>query len=215
METIPILLAEADSKVLCALDRPLRESIPGIDLHISNSVDEAAHQLQKFRYDTIITNTLFLLEHCHRLLHTKRALQSLTPLILTLGESDQKQTHKVWQTASFSLLTKPIDSSEAVKAVRLALWQNRLLRLIASREKALSTFREHIRAFPDDWKSEAIFAATVSAMEKTFTALGVSIQRIEEAHDQCLYDLAASVEARSRQRALDRLVQSSGTEHTQ
>ena len=212
METTPILLAEADPDILSALDRPLCEAIPRIDLHVSRSVDEAAHKLQKFHFNTIITSTPFLLAHNHQLLHTKRALQSLTPLIVTVGGSDRTQAHEILESGTFTILTRPIDPSEAVKAVRLALWQNRLLRLIASREKALSTFRKHLEAFPNDWKSEEIFMRTLSIMEKTFLAFGTSIQRIEETHDKFLYDVAVSVDLHSRQRALERLFKSASTE---
>jgi len=109
------------------------------------------------------------------------------------------------QTGSFSVLTKPIDAGEAVKSVRLALWQNRLLKLIASREKALAAFREHIKKFPEDWKGEELFARSLALMERTLTALGTSLQRMEETHDPYLFDIAVSIDLRSRQRALDRL----------
>lgn len=104
------------------------------------------------------------------------------------------------------MIVTPIHPTEAVETVRLALWQNWLLRLLASKDRSDTLFEEHMAAFPDDCKTEEHFVRHVEVLERTIDALQSRMCLLMDGDDeQVLFDIAASVMQCARQRALDRL----------
>ena len=211
MPTGSILLAETDPRALAKLPALLAERLPKVQLEICKSVDEAARSLRRSKFDTVITSTPFLWAQESRLLKDL-TLQKLVPLVLTVDQAERSRAQASLLTRGFDLITKPIQPDQAVKTLRLALWQNRLLKLLASRERVVSAFEKHIQAFPQDLKIENVIRNTLSAIDETLVAVRGSNQRLEESLDAQLYDLAVAVELRAREQALNRLLQF-GPEH--
>lgn len=107
---------------------------------------------------------------------------------------------------AFDLIAKPIVADQAVQTVRLALWHHAFLRLLASRERAVTRFQQHMAAFPHAQKAEAEFISKLTAYERTFQALTVSMRLLLNFEDErSLFDMAASVESFTRKLALKRL----------
>lgn len=178
MPTGSILLAEADPRALTTLPALLAERLPNIQLEICKTVDDAVRKLRRSKVDTVITSTPFLWAQ-ESLLKDLHTLHRLVPLVLTADRSDRIRAQASLRTRGFDLITKPIEPDEAVQTVRLALWQNRLLRLLASRERMVSAFEQHMRVFPHDLKGEKLIRTTLSTIDETLAVLHRSNQRLE------------------------------------
>jgi DNA-binding NtrC family response regulator len=201
MSAQAVLIAETDPAILDILPRIVSDNIPGVGIDICASADELSHKLRHSSYDTVAVTPLLLQDYRK---HKKR-YQLLAPLLVTAAKSDRTVAHAALEEDAFDLIVKPIVEPQVTHTVKLALWHNGLLRLLTSKERALSRFREHIEAFPDDLKGEAEFQAHLAAFERTCRAVGASIRLLENI-DSSLYDLAASVEFMTRKQALDRLL---------
>jgi hypothetical protein len=107
---------------------------------------------------------------------------------------------------AFDLIVKPIVSQEAALSVKRALWQGKLLRLLASKERAAYRFLQHMKMFPLAVKMEHEFAHKLATYDKTRNALDISIRLLLNIHeDRSFFDMAADIERRTKEQALDRL----------
>lgn len=201
MSAPAVLIAETDPATLDILPRIVSDNIPGVGIDICASADELSHKLRHSSYDTVAMTPLLLQDYRK---HKKRH-QLLAPLLLTAAKSDRTVALTALEEDAFDLIVKPLAEPQVTHTVKLALWHNGLLRLLTSKERALSRFREHIAAFPDDLKGEAEFQAHLAAFDRTCRAVDASIRLLENI-DGSLYDLAASVEFMTRKHALDRLL---------
>jgi hypothetical protein len=86
---------------------------------------------------------------------------------VTAGVEDRMLASKYLEKDAFDLIVKPIVAHEAAETVRLALWQNKLLQLLASRERARSRFQEHMKFFPHARQMEEEFASKNAVYEWT------------------------------------------------
>lgn len=111
------------------------------------------------------------------------------------------------ETDAFDVIVIPIHPTEAVQTVRLALWQNRLLRLLISTVRPVVLFQKHMATFPTDWKAEEYYARQMAALDGTIKTLECSIRLlINKEDEQALIDIAASVGQCAKQQALERLL---------
>jgi hypothetical protein len=125
---------------------------------------------------------------------------------VTAGQEDRTWAATVLEGDAFDLIAKPIVADQAVQTVRLALWHHAFLRLLASRERAVTRFQQHMAAFPHAQKAEAEFISKLTAYERTFQALTASMRLLLNIEDErSLFDMAASVESFTRKLALKRL----------
>jgi DNA-binding NtrC family response regulator len=201
MSAQAVLIAETDPATLDILPRIMSDNIHGAGIDICTSADELSQKLRHCSYD-IVAMTPLLLQDYRK--HKKRH-QLLAPLLVTTAKIDRAVAHTALEEDAFDVIVKPIVEPQVAHTVKLALWHSELLRLLASKERAVSRFREHIEAFPNDLKGEAEFQAHLAAFERTCRAVSSSI-RLLESIDSPLYDLAASVEFMTRKHALDRLL---------
>jgi DNA-binding NtrC family response regulator len=201
----PVLIAETDSGIRDILPRVLSHHIPQISISTCTSTDELTDKLRCSSYGTILINPVFYEEYSAR--KYLKGDQILTPLIVMASLSEQSSAYKVLEKDAFDLIVRPIIPQEAAQTVWLALWQNKFLRLLASREQALDRFQQHISAFPHARKVQEELASKLAAYERTLQALNDSIRLLLNraiADDRPLFDIAASVEEFAKQQALDR-----------
>ena len=200
-----ILIAEPDHGILEMFPRMLSDHLPEVTIDICSSAEELCRKCRVFSYDTIAISPILL--QAYRFLTYKRARQSATPLILTVGREDRSLARRYLERVAFDLIIKPMVPHEAVQTVGLALWQNRLRVLLAAKERASERFRQHMQTFPHALKAQQEFASKIAAYERTFQALHTSMGLLLNGDDQrTLLDMAASVERITRERALDRLL---------
>jgi len=104
---------------------------------------------------------------------------------------------------AFDLIPTPLDHEQTVNTIRLALWHNKFKALIASRDKALERYRQHIANYPGNRSGET-FQTILTLLDQTVSAHERTIHRVE-ASMECLADLADNVEEQAREQALRRL----------
>jgi DNA-binding response OmpR family regulator len=199
-----VFLAETDPRTLDLLPRILSEHLPSVDIDICTSGEALARKLSAASYDTVAISPGLLREY--RRLRPQKPYHLIAPILVTASQEERALASMALEEDAFDLIVKPIVPHEAVQSVRLALWQNRLLRLLASNERASARFREHMAAFPHARTAEAEFMSKRAAYERTYQALTSSMRlllNIEE--EQSVFDMAASVESLTKKQAIKRL----------
>lgn len=204
MPSPALLLAETDHHTLDILPRILSDRIPHLLIDICTSVDDLSRKLKGSSYDLVATNSVLI--HHYRTFK-KRPDQLLAPCIVTANEEDRAWASTVLQGDAFDLIVKPIVPDQAVHTVNLALWHHRFLQLLASRERAVSRFQEHMAAFPHDRKAEGELMEKLAIFERTLQAVRTSMQHLLPTEkESALFDMASTIEHLTRERALDRLL---------
>lgn len=102
-------------------------------------------------------------------------MQLLPPLLVTASRAQCAEAEEALHTKAFDLIVKPIIPVEAAHTVQLALWQNRLLRLLTAKDQAISRFREHMALFPHAPQVEVNFTSKMAAFDRTLQALQASL----------------------------------------
>ncbi|MDK2743467.1 MAG: hypothetical protein NDI90_11170 [Nitrospira sp. BO4] len=197
-----VLLAETDQHTLNSLPPILFDHIPHLSIEICTSPDELARNLSTVAFDAIAICPL-LVPH-FRFYRNKNHPRLLAPLIITVSEKDLTLAHAVLEGDAFDLIIKPIVATDAAHTVRLALWQNKLLKLLASRERRESQFREHIEQFPPDSKAFEEFLYLLDSIHGALNTSSCLLERMEQ--ESSLFDMASTLERVTKRRALDRLI---------
>lgn len=199
-----VLIAEIDPRTLVHLPQALSDSLPHLRIDICDSLDGLTRKVRDTSYDTIAINPLLIQDYPR--IKQKKPFQLLTPLLVTADSEQRPLAQAALEREAFDLIVKPIVPSEAAHTVRLALWQNRLLQLLVSKDRAVSRFQEHMAAFPHARQAEEQFMSKMAAYERSFEALRSSMRLLLNVEDeQALFDMAVAVADITRQRALDRL----------
>jgi len=137
----------------------------------------------------------------------KQQHQLLAPVLVTASAEQRSFARVALERGAFDLIAKPIVPSEAAYTVRLALWQHQLLRLLAAKEAGNRTVPPTSGAFPQGEKMEGHFTQHFDAFTRTLLAVQTSLRALAHIEDeQALFDMAALMEHRARQWALDRLL---------
>ena len=127
------------------------------------------------------------------------------PVVITAAASDNQAARQALEFGAFDLITRPVHPNEAVATIRLALWQDKLMAIIASKEKAIERYRQHFAVYPADKKMKETFRKSLFLVQKTISSsYPKTIQQIEETM-MWFSHLAGSVEKETRERALNRL----------
>ena len=131
------------------------------------------------------------------------------PLIITAEVSDNDLARQALERGAFDLITSPLDPNQTVTTVQLALWYNRLLRLLSSNEKAIEKYRQHMNAFPGDERITARFQRNLEAASSTWAAIAQSINAVHRSGDAAngssFSDLVTALEQQTRAKAFERL----------
>lgn len=168
------------------------------------SAEELAHKFESVSYDTVVVSPLLL--PAYRSIRKKRN-QLLAPLLVTVCQRDLTVGHAALEGDVFGLIAIPVIPDEATQTVRLALWQNQLLRLLASKERAVVRFQQHMEEFPHDQKAEGACVRDREAFDRTFHSFQSEMRRLVNIEDErSLFDIAVLVEQRARQQTLDGLL---------
>jgi len=208
MVSCPILIAETDSSTLEALPRILHDHVPGIHIDLCTSVDDTLRFLNRQQYGALVTSVHLVQSQQGLMLNRLHALQALTPVLVTATTAEVQSTRRALQEGAFDFIAKPIKPDEAVRAMRRALWQSRLLRLLTSKDNSLERLEEHMSRYPSDERTIRFFRETLASLNQTIAALETSIDRLKKTEESFI-DVAAMNEAQTRQQALTRLLEMS------
>ena len=209
-----LLIAETDPRAIDLLPRLVSDNIPNVEVDICTSTEDLTRNCKVGTYDTVAISPILL--QGYRLLKHRANRHLLAPIIVTASREDRELASRYLEKDAFDLIVKPLDPEQAVQTVRMALWQNSLLKMLAAREQATSRFQEHMKNFPHARKMEEEFAMKMAAYEKTLLAITTSMQHLLNSEEErSLFDLAGFVESVTKKQALDRLLNlcQDGTSH--
>ena len=200
----PLLIAENNLSTFEPLIRTLRDERLDIDFDVCTSHWSAVWKLLASPYQLIISGVQLAERHDFLLLKRAQALHTFVPFVVTASASEKEGARRALNHGAFDLILTPLDHDQTVNTIRLALWQNKLMELIARREKALEQYRRHLDAYPGTRRMDEAFHNALSSLQRTVSCFEQSIQAIEESM-KCLADLAKTVENQTREQALRRL----------
>ncbi len=200
-----VLIAETDPGIIGVLPRLVSDNIPNVEVDICISTDDLARNRRIGTYDTVAISPILFQRY--RLLKYPAARHLVAPILVTASRDDCELASQCLVKETFDLIVKPIDPEQAVQTVRLALWQNKLLKLLAAKEQATSRFQEHMKVFPQARQMEVEFGAKMAAYENTLRAITTSLQHfLNSEEERSLFDLAGLVESAAKKQAFDRFL---------
>ena len=200
-----ILIAESNLATIESLAQTFGDRRLDLDYDVCTAHDRAVGKL--FRspppYQLIISSVrlaeiddFFLLKHNHQ-------LQPFVPFVITAGALEINSARRALEEGAFDLLPTPLEHEPTVSTISLALWHNKVKTLIASRDKVLERYRQHLATYPGNRSGEA-FQTILTSIEESISAHGQTIDRVE-ASIKCIAEFDKAVEKLPRERALERL----------
>jgi DNA-binding NtrC family response regulator len=155
-------------------------------------------------YQLVISSARLATVDNFLLLKHNQNAQPFVPFVITGGAADTESSQRALEEGAFDLIPTPLEYEQTVHTIRLALWHNKLKILIASREKALEKYRQHMADYPGNSESDEAFQKALSVVQKTVSSPERTFQKIDESIVR-LSDLATNVEYQARTRAYGRL----------
>ncbi|HKT34101.1 MAG TPA: response regulator [Nitrospira sp.] len=197
-----ILIAENNFSTVDSLIRTFRDRRLELDYDVCSSHNHAVTKIFHFppHYQMVISNVHLAEVKDFLLIKHNRNMQPFVPFVVTVSGSETESSRRALEEGAFDFITTPLESEETVATIRLALWQSRLLTLIASNERATEKYREHMAAYPFGNDMDDHFKKTLSAIQQSILSYHQSLLQVEG-----FADLATEVKARARKRALERL----------
>jgi DNA-binding NtrC family response regulator len=202
--TSRILIADYDSSSLETLVHTLEKRLPKVRSDVCVSCDNAMEKLIASPYNLIISDVHLAEMHYFSLLKHNEVLQKSVPVVITAAASDTQAARQALEYGAFDLITRPVHPIQAIATIRLALWQNQLMAIIARKEKAIERYRQHFAAYPADKKMKETFRKSLLLVQRTLSSYPKTIQQIEETL-MCFNHLAGRVGKEAREQALKRL----------
>jgi DNA-binding response OmpR family regulator len=212
-----LLIAEKTFSAIEPLIETCGDKRLNVDFDVCASHRGAVGMLLAFPYQLVISGAHLTEMEDFLLLRRIQALDPFVPLVVTASGSERDSARRVLAKGAFDCISTPLDHEQAVRTIRLALWQNKLMDLIARKEKAMNQYRRHVAEYPYAMElMEESFIRALTVMDKTIYAIEHSIQRIEES-SVCFADFASKVAFHARKGALERLdkLPSSSPSHVQ
>jgi len=180
METGSILLAEADPTFLEELGRLIFRALPGIELTVCLSARQTAERLSRFNYSAVIAAARLIQEEGSVLLQQKWKRHALVPLVIIAGEGDHELARDaLLEHGVFDMIAKPVQPTEAVGSLQLAVWQGRFLGLVTQQEHVLSHFECHLAGYLKE-RNGGIARGWISTRVKETLALVRECMNVED-----------------------------------
>jgi DNA-binding NtrC family response regulator len=201
-----ILIAESNTSTVESLIHHIKDSRVDLDYEVCTSHDRAVIKL--FRspppYQLVISSVHLAEMDDFLLIKHNRFLQPNVPFVITTGANEIKSSRRALKEGAFDLIATPLEPLQTADTIRLALWHSKLQTLIASREKMLERFRQHIADYPRHRREGEAFQRALAIVQETAAFTAQSVQRIEESI-VCFSDFATKVAHHAKKRASERL----------
>lgn len=199
-----LLIADNNSSAVEPLIRTLDRRLD-VDFDVCTSPRGAVRKLLLSPYQLIISGAQLAEMDDFLLLRRTKAFHTYVPLVVTASASEKDSARRLLTKGAFDLITTPLEHEQTVGTIRLALWQSKLMGLIAHKEETLEKYRQHMTDYPGDRNKMAeSFQRALAAFEKTISSIERTMLRMEESM-VCFADFATKVEYYARERALERL----------
>ncbi len=201
-----VLIAETDPAIRQGLLRIFADHLPQIDVDVCSSPQQTTQRLLHAHYSTVVAAPHLIQKEPSLLLHRTEHRYVLAPVIVTASSIDIEPARDcLLHRGAFDVIAKPVDDVEALTSVRIALWQARFFQLLTQRERVLSSFHRHIEDYPEERSVREIMGMVLKRVDNTVTLVQESMKLIDPSNDGLFFDLLASVEERTKEKALARL----------
>lgn len=137
MDALHILIVDDDPVLLQALPQTVSLRIPQARVDTSNSAQGALEQIQKYPYDTIVSDIKMPGMDGLQLLARLRELRPGTPMLLITGHGEHDLAIQALRGGAYDYILKPIDRDYFVAALRRALQTQQLQHQVAEQQQAL------------------------------------------------------------------------------
>jgi DNA-binding NtrC family response regulator len=161
------------------------------------------HKLVASTYQLIISSAHLAEIDNFLLLQRAQALAAGVPLVITAATGEKVSARRVLEQGAFDLISTPLEQTQTVSTIRLALWDNKLNALIASQHNALESYRQHSTVYSDTRRGHA-FRTILTSIEQSVAVHERTIRQLETSLKR-LNDLAKIVKNQARALALERL----------
>ncbi len=199
-----LLIVEHDVAITERIVRTLEDRRLDVDYDLCISHRTASSKLLASPYQVVIGDAqLSEADDCFLLTRTQ-TLHPVVPFVTMASASAKESARRLLKEGAFDLITSPLDHEQAVSTILLALWQSKLMNLIACNEKALGKYDEHIKAYPCGSEMETFFKRTLSAIEASIRTYEKVMWRVED-RPIGFSNFARAVEFHTKRRALERL----------
>ena len=176
-----LLIAENNFSTARSLMDTFAKERLDVDYDVCTSHNDAVIKL--FRspppYHLVISSVRLAVTDDFLLLKHNRFRQPLVPFLITGGDSDKEPLRRALDEGAFDFIPTPLEHEQTVTTIRLALWHYKLKALIASRDKALDNYRQHMAAYPLDMKMDEAYQKMLAVLENTVSSVERSIHKIE------------------------------------
>ncbi|HKC95860.1 MAG TPA: response regulator [Nitrospira sp.] len=201
-----LLIAENNLSAVEPLIRTFGDRRLDVDFDLCTSPRSAVRKLLLSSYQLIVSGVHLAEMDDFLLLRRARALHTYVPVVVMANASEKDSARRVLTRGAFDLITTPLEHEQTVGTIRLALWQSKLMSLIARKEETLEKYRQHMTDYPGDRnKVVESFHRALAAFENTISTIERTMLRMEESM-VCFADFATKVEYYARERALERLI---------
>jgi DNA-binding NtrC family response regulator len=198
-----ILIAENHFSTVESLIQTFGDKRLDLEFDVCTSHRSAVRRLLASPYQVIISGVHLAELDDFLLLKRTQALEAFVPLVITATTGDKESARRVLEQGAFDLIPTPLEHEQTVDSIRLGPWHNKFKALIASRDKALERYHQHIADYPGNRRGDA-FRTILTSIEQTVSAYERTIHRIE-ASINCFANVAKIVEEQAREQALRRL----------
>jgi DNA-binding NtrC family response regulator len=198
-----ILIAERFSTIESLMDT-IHDRRLNVDFDLCTSHSSAVQKMSTSPYQLIISGVHLAELDDFLLLKSTQSLKPRVPLVITADAQNNDSARRVLQQGAFDLIPTPLEPVRTAHTIRVALWYNKFKALLASRERALENYRQHIDDYPGELTVNEEFQRALLVVEKAVFAAEQSFHRTEESM-VCFSDFATRLEHQARARALERL----------
>jgi CheY-like chemotaxis protein len=200
-----LLIADSNSVTVDSLIQTFGDRRLDFDYDVCTSHNQAVVKL--FRspppYHLIISSVrlaevddFFLLKH-------NRQVQPFVPFVITAGALEISSSRQALEKGAFDLLLTPLEHEHTVSTIRLGLWHNKIKALIASRDKVIERYEQHLANYPGNRSGEA-FRKILISITGSLSAHEHTIERVE-ASIRLIADFDKAVEKLPGEEAWERL----------
>src|SRR5256885_2358309 len=169
-----ILIVDDDPMLLHALPQTVSLRIPEANVDTTDSAQGAIEQIQKYQYDTVVSDIKMPGMDGLELLARIRELRPGTPTLLITGHGEHDLAIQALRGGAYDYILKPIDRDYFVAALRRAIQTQFLQRQVGEQQLALELHARLLEGLVQQQTRELFEAHT--AKEKTIRIISHALK---------------------------------------
>src|SRR5207248_1425117 len=156
-----ILIVDDDPVLLRVLPQTISLRMPEAKVDTTDSAQGALEQIQKYHYDTIVSDIKMPGMDGLELLARIRELRPGTPTLLITGHGEHDLAIQALRGGAYDYIQKPIDRDYVVAALRRAIQTQQLRRQVREHQRALELHAQSLERVVQNRTQELVEANAV------------------------------------------------------